>query len=98
MLLVQPAPLLQQELADGKLAAAGYRGVVWSCLYISMAFWICLRSDFLCASLALSRAPMKLGRRRADSIPIIAITTRSSTRVKPLRILTDYNTMLANVK
>ncbi len=59
----------------------------WSCAYMMSAMLICLRLLTQDAARAFSRAFAKTGNRMAARIAMIAMTTSSSIRVKPLRLI-----------
>ena len=62
--------------------------------YVWHASATCLRLLVHWVRRAASRAAWTAGSNRAVKMPMIAITTRSSTRVKPLEIRTDGNRMV----
>ena len=78
VILIQP-PLPQCE--------AAYGNVRWLVSYVCSARASCFRLLLHCMRRAASRAACTAGNRSATSIPMMAITTRSSMRVKPLRAL-----------
>ena len=62
---------------------------LWSLAYSSRAVFMVFRSDILTASLALSLALLRLTNMMLESSPMIAMTTRSSMRVKA-RLREDF--------